>query len=162
VDARVQGAFLFRIVLYWFLGLLAITELVMCWNILNGPGGPFLELLRFDVLWADYAPEVVVSLLILAVVLVDTISLTNRMAGPLFRIRRSMAELAAGEKVAPLQFRDKDFWQEVAQEFNAVSAYVEQLKQQLAAASAEQKPTAKKQQNETIEPQIKLEEANAF
>jgi hypothetical protein len=37
-------------------------------------------------------------------------------------LRRSMRELANGKDVDPIEFRDADFWPEVAQEFNAVRA----------------------------------------
>ena len=46
-------------------------------------------------------------------------------AGPLVRLRRSMRALARGEHVEPIKFREGDFWQEFAEEFNAVAARVQ-------------------------------------
>ena len=46
--------------------------------------------------------------------------------------------LAAGEPVEPLRFRKRDFWQEIAQEFDAIVKKQEQLKKQLARDAAAQ------------------------
>jgi predicted Zn-dependent protease len=45
----------------------------------------------------------------------------------LYRLRREMRRLAEGEKVAPIHFRDGDFWIEFAEEFNAVARRMEML-----------------------------------
>ncbi len=69
----------------------------------------------------------------------DTIRFSNRFVGPIARLRRHMRELAAGEKVSSLAFRDNDFWADVADEFNTVAQMVqdqgreiESLREQLA------------------------------
>ena len=56
----------------------------------------------------------------LPILLLDVLITSNRFAGPLYRLRRSMRALAAGEHVQPVVFRDGDFWHEIADEFNAV------------------------------------------
>ena len=50
---------------------------------------------------------------------------TNRFAGPIFRLRRSMRELADGEHVEPVHLRKGDYWQDVADQFNRVIQRVE-------------------------------------
>jgi hypothetical protein len=47
-------------------------------------------------------------------------------------MRRSMRLLAAGERVEPIQFREKDYWKDAASEFNEIVDYVEQLRAELA------------------------------
>ena len=61
----------------------------------------------------------------LPMVVADVIRVSNRFAGPLVRLRRSMRALARGEHVEPIHFRKGDFWQEFAEEFNAVAARVQ-------------------------------------
>jgi methyl-accepting chemotaxis protein len=134
VDARVQGALFIRIVVYWFSGLAVIGELALYWHDLLHPGRPFFDQFDFSILFQEYAPVVVASLFILSLVLYDTLVLTNRFAGPILRLRRSMRALAAGEAVQPLRFRKRDFWQGIAQEFNAIVQQQEQMKKQLASA----------------------------
>jgi len=36
------------------------------------------------------------------------------------RVRRAMSSLAQGDEVAPIQFRNGDFWKEFATDFNRV------------------------------------------
>jgi hypothetical protein len=143
VDARVQGVMLRRLVIYWLFGLLAISQILLCWHIITGPPTPFFDQFRFDLLWSEHAPVVIASLILLPIFLIDTVVLTNRFCGPLYRLRGAMRALAAGERIEPLKFRDKDFWREVADEFNLLAVHVEQLKRQVALASAAQKAAAK-------------------
>ena len=81
------------------------------------------------------AGEVAASFLLLPIIMIDVVSLTNRFAGPILRLRRSVRALAAGDYVDPIFFRDNDYWQEFAIEFNALSRHVEELKQELAQAN---------------------------
>ncbi len=72
----------------------------------------------------------------------DTIRFSNRFVGPIARLRRYMRELAAGEPINALTFRDNDFWGDVADEFNVIAlkvkdqaSEIESLKEQLAQSS---------------------------
>lgn len=135
VDSEVQGALLFRTVLYWFFLLTATSLIMLCVSAIREPG---------DSLFAYYANFLeqhgilaFATLILLPIVLYDVLATSNRFAGPLFRMRRALRDLAAGKHVEPIQFRDKDFWREIAQEFNAVAAYVEELKKQAAGGRPE-------------------------
>ena len=66
---------------------------------------------HLDDMWFHFGPALVASLVLLPIVVVDIIRLSNRFsAGPMVRMRRAMQNLAKGERVPPLQFRDNDFW----------------------------------------------------
>ncbi len=132
VNARMQGALLLRVAAYWFFSLVAISLVILCWDIAQGPWGPFFDPARFGSLWNQYGCVIIASLFILPVVLTDTVLTSNRIAGPLVRVREAMRDLAAGQKVAPLKFRKRDLWYGVAEELNAVVDYVERLKRQAA------------------------------
>jgi hypothetical protein len=123
VDPKVQGALLVRAAMYWAFSLSSITLLLLCWRIIAGPARPFY--MHFDDMWFFYGPALVASIVLLPIVLLDTLRLSNRFVGPLFRVRTEMRKLARGERVEPLRFRDGDFWQEIAREFNAVAARVQ-------------------------------------
>jgi hypothetical protein len=71
--------------------------------------------------WAQFGPAAVASLLLLPLVVYDLLQVTNRFAGPIFRLRRSMRDLAQGIPVMPIRFRDGDFWQDFASDFNLVA-----------------------------------------
>lgn len=123
VDTKVQGALLLRSTMYWVLSLMTISLMMLCWRILTGPPRVFHSYL--DSLWLDMGPALAASLVLLPVVLVDVVKVSNRFVGPLLRLRRSLARLAAGEHVEPIHFRDGDFWQDIADEFNSVLARVQ-------------------------------------
>jgi hypothetical protein len=120
VDPKVQGALVLRVILYWFVCLITITLMLLCWRILTGPARMFYT--HFDDLWFFYGPAAVASVLLMPLVIVDVVRLSNRFTGPMLRVRRSMRALARGEQVEPIRFRNGDFWQEFADEFNALAA----------------------------------------
>lgn len=124
VDPKVQGTLILRVVLYWVVCLVTVTLMLLCWRIVTGPARPFYT--HFDDMWFHYGPALVASFLLLPLIVLDILRVSNRFAGPLFRLRRAMRALARGEEVRPISFREGDFWIEVAHEFNAILARFEQ------------------------------------
>ncbi|HUT91364.1 MAG TPA: hypothetical protein VMY37_17835 [Thermoguttaceae bacterium] len=122
VDSKVQGALVLRVLLYWAVCLITVTLMLLCWSILRTPRMFYTHL---DDMWFHYGPALIASFILLPMVVVDIIRVSNRFAGPLVRLRRSMRALARGEHVEPIKFREGDFWQEFADEFNAVAARVQ-------------------------------------
>jgi hypothetical protein len=124
VDPKVQGALVWRAILYWFTCLATMTLVLLCWRILTGPARLFYY--HFDDMWFYYGPALIASVLVLPVVVIDIIHLSNRFTGPMLRLRRSMRALVRGEHVEPIRFRDRDFWHDFAEEFNAMAALVQE------------------------------------
>ena len=123
VDPKVQGALVTRVAVYWVVCLFTMTVMLLCWNMLTGPARmPWTHL---DNMWFHYGPALIASLLLVPLVMIDIVRVSNRFAGPLLRLRRLMRDLAAGKPVEPIHFRNNDFWQEIAEEFNAVAARVQ-------------------------------------
>lgn len=120
VDYRLQGALVVRVVLYWLMCLLTMSLLLLSWGMIMGPARPMND--RLSELWAIFGPAAVVSLVLLPGVIVDLLRLSNRFAGPMFRLRRSMHDLAQGKSVAVVRFRPHDFWRELADDFNTIAA----------------------------------------
>jgi hypothetical protein len=135
VDPKVQGALVLRAMLYWAVCLMTIMLMLLCWRIITGPARMFYT--HLDDMWFHFGPALVASTLLLPLVILDMIRLSNRFAGPLLRLRRSMRALARGEHVEPIEVRDGDFWKDFADEFNAVAARV-----QAAAPAPEAHPAA--------------------
>ncbi|MFH1919301.1 MAG: hypothetical protein ABIP48_05365 [Planctomycetota bacterium] len=132
VDPKVQGALVMRVLLYWVVCLITIMLMLLCWSVLRTPR---IFYTHFDDMWFHYGPALVASFVLLPMVIVDIIRLSNRFTGPLVRLRRSMRAMARGEHVEPIHFRENDFWQEFAEEFNAVVARVQGETRQLDSAS---------------------------
>jgi len=122
VDSKVQGALVLRVLMYWVVCLITITLMLLCWSVLRTPR---MFYWHFDDMWFHYGPALIASFILLPMVVIDIIRLSNRFAGPMVRLRRSMRALARGEYVEPIRFREGDFWKEFADEFNAVVARVQ-------------------------------------
>ncbi len=130
VDPKLQGTLIARVVLYWFVCLLGITLMLLCWRIASGPPRPFIAIM--GELWSHYWAALAASVLLLPMVIVDVVRYSNRFVGPVLRLRRSMRRLARGERVEPMEFRGDDFWREFADEFNAVARCVENHPEEIA------------------------------
>jgi methyl-accepting chemotaxis protein len=148
VDPKVQRTLMVRVVVYWCLCIATSALILLAWNIVNAPDGSFFSFFRFDQLWSQYGTVMVAAAMLLPIMLLDVLQISNRIVGPIYRMRRSLRALAAGEYVAPIEFRKGDFGLELADEFNAVDAYVESLKQQIAVLSANRSPASGGQQLE--------------
>ncbi len=137
VDSRVQGTLVRRILLHWC-AFFVIT--LMCVSVLQlllgDPNKTIAE--RIMSPGSGLLLIGVVMLALFPAFALDTIRFSNRFVGPIARLRRYMRELADGENITTLAFRDNDFWSEVADEFNQVvelvqeqAAEIEQLKQKV-------------------------------
>jgi hypothetical protein len=125
VDPKVQGALIVRVIMYWVFCLLSIALWILCWHIFTGPARLFYT--HFSDMWFFYGPAAIASFVLLPLVIIDTVRFSNRFVGPLLRLRRSLRALARGEEVEPIEFRNSDFWQEFADEFNAVRTRMKTL-----------------------------------
>ena len=120
VDAKVQGALARRLVFHWLLFFAMASFMALALQVLTDPLRPVAEHLRNA--WLTHGPFVVVMVFLLPAFLVDTIKLSHRFAGPIVALRRSMREIIQGGPPRKLNFRDGDFWHELADEYNAMLA----------------------------------------
>jgi len=125
VDRRVQGALILHSVMYWAFCLTSVTLMLLCWRIITGPARMFYT--HFDEMWFLYGPALVASLLLLPIVVIDIVRLSNKFAGPMVRLRKAMHQLAQGERVASIHFRENDFWREAAEDFNTIASRLQKL-----------------------------------
>lgn len=68
--------------------------------------------------YASEAVVFVVSLITLLVLFVGGLLLSNRIAGPLMRIERHLNDFAEGKTSGPVQLREGDLFQELAEAVN--------------------------------------------
>lgn len=141
VDPQVQKSLLLRACCYWCGCVLAVGLTLLIVKGFTGPPRPFMEFFDYDWLWQQHGIILFGAAMTLPLVLIDVMLTSNRLAGPIYRMRRSMRALAAGEYVQPIEFRGGDFWHEVAEEFNSVAKYVEQLKKEARNARSTQADT---------------------
>jgi hypothetical protein len=141
VDSKIQGALVLRVTEYWISCLLVIAAMLVVWRIFTNP--PRLMHTHFIDILFDYGPAVVMSLLLLPLAILDVLRLSSRFVGSFLRLRRAMHQLAQGEHVGLIGFRKGDFWQEFAEDFNAVVARLEAAEQRLGQDEAMEEETEK-------------------
>jgi hypothetical protein len=99
--------------------LFSISLMLICWNAYTGPSRTFLDLL--SEMFHRYGPGFVASLILLPIAMMDVVRLSNRFVGPVMRLRGALQDMAAGRPVKPLNFRDDDFWCDLAGDLNEVA-----------------------------------------
>jgi hypothetical protein len=144
VDPKVQGSLVLRVAFYWLVCLITITLMILCWRILTGPARLFYT--HITDMWYFFGPALVASFVLLPLVVVDVVRLSNRFVGPLVRLRAAMRALARGEDVRPIRFREGDFWQEFAEEFNTLVDHI----QSQSLAKAVESPESKEEDSELV------------
>lgn len=116
IDAKVQGALVRRLVFHW-LAFIGVASLVaFCLQVLANPFRTLEE--HVQQVWWTHGPFLLVLFFLLPVFVVDTIKLSHRFAGPIYRLRSTIRSLAQGEQFRPMKFREIDFWQDLADDFN--------------------------------------------
>ncbi len=131
VDPEVQGGLLRKIAIHWTLlfGVNAMA-LVIWVRLFEQPEASWVA--TFGDCIRRFLPFFVITAVLIPAFIWDTLKLTNRFAGPILRLRVALAAAARGQAVEPLHFRNSDFWQAMANDFNGLV--------QRKAASGETKP----------------------
>lgn len=126
IDPAVQWAVARRVALHWF-GFFALLIVVnsILGILLTGPDKSLIESGTAAV--KAQLPQVVIMMLILPIFLRDTIRLSNKFAGPMYRLRIGLGTLGQAKPTAPIKFRSSDFWHDVAERFNCVRDRIDSL-----------------------------------
>ena len=118
VDPQVQGALVRRLITHW-VGFFSVASLIaFCLQVLANPFRSFDQ--HLEQLWWTHGPFLLVLVFLLPVFVVDTIRISHRFTGPIYRLRQTIKNIAQGGEIQTLKFRDFDFWQGLAADFNTM------------------------------------------
>ena len=92
----------------YFLGYLALDP--------SGPALVTIEKTRSDLLWLLLLMQVV----LLSFTFLISIFMSHKIAGPLYKLNKTMREIAEGKIDQNLAFRKKDYFRELVPSFNAM------------------------------------------
>lgn len=136
INPRVQWTLASRVVVHFLVFVCAGAVFGLINQFLIDPfGGVRGNLAAFG---RNNGPMLLALLCLLPVFIRDTLTLSNRIAGPIYNLSTTINRLADGEEsVPPLQFRKGDMWGEMPQAFNTM---VERLR---ADESADQPTTSR-------------------
>jgi len=116
IDSKVQGALAGRLILHWLVFLVVTLVVAFCFEWMINPTQTASQ--QAEQVWRTYGPLVLVMVFLLPVFVFDSIKLSHRFVGPVFRLRNAIRSIADGESTAPVKFRESDFWQSLAEDFN--------------------------------------------
>ena len=125
VDAPVQMMLVTRVLCHWviFFTLFFLTLLTIEY-FLRDPGMTIVDCMT--IVCTKHAIIFVLILALLPVFIYDTIKMSHRFAGPIYRFRKNMRTLAEGQAVEEISFRGKDFWSDLSNDFNQVAKRLNQ------------------------------------
>ena len=115
---KIQFGLAKRIMLHWAILFLTSFALLTVWQLLVS-GEPFnLFSDHMKSMWVKVIPIFVVFLTLLPVFIYDTIKFSNKFTGPVYRLQKTIQSLAEGDVASQVKFRKKDFWHDLADDFN--------------------------------------------
>lgn len=119
VDPEVQGGLLRKIAIHWTLLFIVNALALVIWvRMFEQPDTSWTA--TFGDCFRRFLPFFIITILLIPAFVWDTLKITNRFAGPVLRLRAALADAAKGREVEPLHFRNNDFWQEIAEDFNGL------------------------------------------
>lgn len=120
-DARVQWSLALRVVMHFSIFVVAGAFFGIINQFLSDPfGGVKENLLAF---WRNSGPMLLALFWLMPIFVRDTLTLRNRVAGPIRNLGNTITKLANSETdVRPLQFRKGDFWDDLPALFNKMTA----------------------------------------
>ncbi len=145
IDHKVQWAIARQAVLHWIGFTLAAVTLLGLQFLVAGLLRPWNE--QWPTICRVATAMFMSLMLLLPMFIYDSFQLSNRLVGPVKRLRRVLRELAAGKPFSPVKFRKGDYWQEMADELQLA---VEALRKQ---RSAEEPAAAGRIQDTRVENQ---------
>ncbi len=126
VDPKVQWSIAGRFLFHWISFLVCLVMVGVIVRLLIGAGSTsFRESLGDGV--AAQLPAVGVMLILLPIFIRDTLKMSNQFAGPMYRLRTELTHLANDRPARPIKFRQGDYWQEAADDFNTVLGQLNRL-----------------------------------
>ena len=127
-DPEVQGSVIRKIAIHWIIFFGCNVLALLIWvRLFEQPDASWGQ--TFSDTFRRFLPFFVVTLALIPAFVWDTLKLTSRFAGPILRLREALAEAGKGRTVPPLRFRDNDFWQEMASNFNLIMEHREAEKE---------------------------------
>lgn len=137
IDRGVQGVLVGRIMLYWSALMLYFGLSLGCFQWMQYPEASAVEHLHaiFDQVW----PCLPTFVLILPLVIFDIVRLSNRFVGPIYRLRMHLARLTENTSTYPLNFRDGDYWQQLADPINELQRNILVLEKEIVRLAAIEK-----------------------
>jgi hypothetical protein len=122
IDPPVQNSLARRIIMHWAIYFVAATTVTLLLHFYSNPLLPIGT--HFKELWWSLAPSLIVMLCLVPIFVFDSIKVSSRFTGPIARLRSAIDDLSQGKPHELASFREGDFWQTLAQDFNKMVSHL--------------------------------------
>ena len=136
VDSVVQGALARRICLHWIAFALLAAVVFPVFRVFSGFQTDLPFMVQVNAGLASLAPLLIGLVALMPIFVYDTIKCSHRVAGPIYRMHRTIRELGEGKRVEPIQLRRGDAWTAMAEDINAVIERIDRLNERANAPCA--------------------------
>lgn len=134
IDPSVQKDLMMRFVYYWASAMLFLTLPIAIVQSVVDPAQSFVQHLLGA--FATHWPILVSLSIMLPFAARDMLRLSNRFAGPIYRLRRELNRFVETEEIGEIEFRQGDNWRDIAEGINELVRYVHKLEQQRETSSS--------------------------
>lgn len=141
---RFQTYLVLRIAVFFLLYQVILWSLLTLWRGLSGTIG---QLVGHDFTVPLDVVAAVAWILVGALFLYDAMKFAHRLVGPMYRFRKMMQAITAGEEMQLMRLREGDFLQELKDDFNDMLRALEQR----GAIKLQSSPQQQQQQQQTSE-----------
>lgn len=126
VEPRVQLTLIRRVVVYWLCTAATVEFLYLTRQIAIGPEqSSFWGYFFNDDLWQAAIRLAIGALVVLPLIIWDMLRMSNRFAGPIYRMRRTLRKVADNGPIENVKLRQGDFWGDFAEDLNAALALLD-------------------------------------
>lgn len=127
IDPVVQGALLRRIMLHWVYFVIGSFFTIITLQVMvHGVDKSFAY--HVSQVWEQYGILALVIGCFLPAFIYDSIKLSHRFAGPIYKLRLTLKDMANGQDPGELKFRKSDYWGEIAIDINRINERLRQAK----------------------------------
>ena len=119
IDPQVQGPIVRRVIVYWSACIGFVMLPMLLAHVVSEPSVFVLN--HVPGLLAQYWPILLCMTLMLPLAVLDALKLSNRFAGPIFRIHNELKKHNEGQPISKIDLRSEDYWQDIAVEFNKLT-----------------------------------------
>lgn len=119
-NPKVQYTLARRVVLHFFVFICAGAFFGVINQFLSNPFAGVKE--NLAAFAQQSAPFLLAVICLIPIFIRDTLTLSNRIAGPIHNMQNTIVALSEGQKdVRPLKFREGDFWDDLPAKFNKMT-----------------------------------------
>ena len=137
---RFQLRLAIRMLVYWAFYQFTLWNVMFCWYMFrHGPGNLLEQYGRFT---AEYYPILLSFLVLVPPIIWDAVKFCHRVGGPIYRVRMTMLDFAAGAPLKKIRFREGDELPELEDAFNRM---VETLEERIEQSLPSEEPEAEVQ-----------------